>query len=88
MKKWYLQTGETIQSMSGSKETESLEAELAQVEERLREIERIEANLLGNIPHTGFRTASDEARLRDEKEMLSDTVLKLRNRIAWAKRGK
>jgi hypothetical protein len=74
--------------MSESQETEAFEAELAQVEERLREIERIEAKLLENIPHTGFRTANDEARLRSEKEMLGDTALKLRNRIAVAKRQK
>lgn len=73
--------------MSGFREAESFEAELANVEERLRKIERIEAKLLENIPHTGFRTASEEARLRSEKEMLSDTARKLRNRIAVAKHG-
>ena len=71
--------------MSDSKETESFEAELAQIEDRLREIERIEARLLENIPHSGFRTASQEARLRSEKEMLGDAARKLRNRIAVAK---
>jgi len=35
--------------MSGFREAESFEAELAKVEERLREIERIEASLLENI---------------------------------------
>jgi hypothetical protein len=61
--------------------------ELAKVDERLREIERIEAKLLKNIPHTGFRAASKEARLLDEKEMLSDTARKIRNRIAVAMRA-
>lgn len=73
--------------MSGFRGAESFQAELAKVEERLREIELVEAKLLENIPHTGFRTASEEARLRSEKEMLSDTARKLRNRIAVAKRG-
>jgi hypothetical protein len=73
--------------MSDAKEREAFEAELAKVDERLREIERIEAKLLKNIPHTGFRTASEEARLLDEKEMLNETARKLRNRIAVAKRG-
>jgi hypothetical protein len=73
--------------MSDAKEREAFEAELARVNERLREIERIEAKLLENIPHTGFRTASEEARLRSEKEMLYDMAGKLRNRIAVAKRG-
>jgi hypothetical protein len=72
--------------MSDANEREAFEAELAKVDERLREIERIEVKLLKNIPHTGFRTASEEARLR-EKEMLNDTARKLRNRIALAKRG-
>jgi hypothetical protein len=74
-------------SMSDANEREAFEAELAKVDERLREIERIEVKLLKNIPHTGFRTASEEARLRSEKEMLNDTARKLRNRIALAKRG-
>jgi len=73
--------------MSDANEREAFEAELAKVDERLREIERIEVKLLKNIPHTGFRTASEEARLRSEKEMLNDTARKLRNRIALAKRG-
>ena len=73
--------------MSDAKEREAFEAELAKVDERLREIERVEAELLDNISHAGFRTASDEARLRSEKEMLYDTAFKLRNRIAVAKRG-
>lgn len=73
--------------MSDAKEREAFEAELAKIDERLREIERIEAELLDNISHAGFRTASDEARLRSEKEMLYDTAGKLRNRIAVAKRG-
>jgi hypothetical protein len=73
--------------MSDAKEKEAFEAELAKVDERLREIERVESELLDNIPHAGFRTASDEARLRSEKEMLYDTARKLRNRIAVAKRG-
>jgi hypothetical protein len=60
---------------------------LAKVDERLREIERIEAKLLKNIPHTGFRAASKEARLLDEKEMLNDTARKIRNRIAVAMRA-
>lgn len=74
--------------MSDTRAIESLEAELARVDERLREIERIEAKLLENIPHTGFRTASEEARLRSEKEMLYDTAGRLRNRIAVAKRSR
>lgn len=74
--------------MSDSKEIEAFEAELARVDERIREIERIEAHLLENISHTGFRTASEEARLRSEKESLGDTARKLRNRIAVAKRGR
>ena len=69
--------------MSGFREAESFEAELAKVEERLREIERIEAKLLVNIPHTGFRTASEEARLRSEKEMLSDTAANLGAELLW-----
>ena len=72
--------------MSDFKETESFEAELAQIEKRLREIEQIEAKLLKDIPKTGFRTASEGARLRSEKERLDDTARKLRNRIAVAKR--
>ena len=35
--------------MSDAKEREAFEAELAKVDERLREIERIEAELLVNI---------------------------------------
>jgi len=73
--------------MSDANEREAFEAELAKVDERLREIERIEAELLKNIPHAGFRAASEEARLRSEKEMLNDTARKLKNGIASAKRG-
>jgi len=36
-----------------------------------------------NISHTGFRTASEEARLRIEKEMLSDTAANLGAELLW-----
>jgi predicted nucleic acid-binding Zn-ribbon protein len=73
--------------MSDAKEREAFEAELAKVDERIREIERVESELLDNIAHGGFRAASDEARLRSEKETLYDMARKLRNRIAVSKRG-
>jgi hypothetical protein len=73
--------------MSDANEREAFEAELAKVDERLGEIERIEAELLKNIPPVGFRAASEEARLLDEKKVLNDTARKLRNRIAVANRA-
>jgi hypothetical protein len=72
--------------MSDPKQIEELEAELARDEERLREIERIETQLLRNIPHDGFHTATDELQLRIEKKMLADAIRKNSILLAVAKR--
>ena len=60
--------------MRDPKEIEELEAEIARDKKRLSEIERLERELLANIPHQGFAAASQERRLRDEKESLADSI--------------
>jgi len=71
--------------MREDKAIEKLEAELVQDEQRLREIERIEGKLLQDIPLVGFRTGIEEVRLRAEKEMLTETILKNRQLLSVAK---
>lgn len=41
-----------------------LEAQIAQDEQRFHEIERLEEELMKDIPRRGFRVASTEARYR------------------------
>ena len=72
--------------MSELKAIQELEAELARAEERIREIERIEEQLLVGVPLVGFRTASEERNLRTEREMLAEAIRKNRQLLSLARR--
>lgn len=59
-----------------------LEAQIARDEQRFREVERLEEELLNNIPTQGFRAASTEGHYRDEKGALSSSILKAKEMLA------
>jgi hypothetical protein len=50
--------------MRDPKEIEELEAQIARDKKRYSEIERLEAELMDNIPQQGFSAASTEGRSR------------------------
>jgi hypothetical protein len=71
--------------MRDPKEIEELEAEIARDKKRYSEMERIEGEILENISHQGFAAASQEGRLRDEKQALAETIRKNEVMLAAAK---
>jgi hypothetical protein len=71
--------------MKDGKRIQELEAQIARDEQRYREIERLEGELLQNIPQQGFSTASTEGRYRDEKAALEDSIRKSREMLAGAR---
>ena len=69
--------------MKDWKRIQELEAEIARDEERYREIERLEQELMQNIPQ-GFKGVATEERYRDEKEGLDQAILENREALAAA----
>jgi hypothetical protein len=53
--------------------------------QRCRELECLEAELMGNIPQQGFKAASTEGPYRDEMESLADSIRKPEEMLAGAK---
>jgi hypothetical protein len=60
--------------MRDPKEIEELEAQIARDKHRYSEIERLEAELMENIPQQGFSAVSTGGRYRDEKQALADSI--------------
>ena len=71
--------------MRDPKEIEELEAEIARDKKRYSEIERIEAEMPENISHQGFAAASQEGRLRDERQALAETIRRNEEMLARAR---
>jgi hypothetical protein len=71
--------------MSDPKEIEELEAKIARDKKRYCEIERIEGEILENISHQGFAAASQEGRLRDERQVLAETIQRNEETLAMAR---
>ena len=71
--------------MRNSKEIQELEEQIARDEQRYREIERLEDELMQNIPQQGFKAASTEGRYRGEKAALAESIRRNRVMLAGAK---
>ena len=71
--------------MRDPKEIEELQSEIARNKKRYSEIERIEGEILENISHEGFAAASQEGRLRDEKQALAETIRRNEEMLAAAR---
>lgn len=61
---------------------EELQAQIDRDEQRFRELERLEEELLNNIPTQGFRAASTEGRYRDEKSALESSIREAKEMLA------
>ena len=48
-------------------------------------MERIEGEILENISHQGFAAASEEGRLRDERQALAETIRRNEEMLARAR---
>ena len=70
--------------MRDPKEIEELQSEIARDKKRYSEIERIEGEIVENISHEGFAAASQEGRLRDEREALAETIRRNEEMLARA----
>ena len=53
--------------------------------QRYRELERLETELMENIPQQGFKAASTEGRYRHEMKSLADSIRKAEEMLAGAK---
>jgi hypothetical protein len=62
--------------MRDSQDIQELEKQIALDKQRYSEIERLEAELMENIPPRGFSAVSTELRYRGEKEALSTSIRK------------
>ena len=71
--------------MRDPKEIEGLEAEIARDKKRYSEIERTEGEILENISHQGFAAASQEGRLRDERQALAEMIRRNEEMLARAR---
>jgi len=60
--------------MRDPQEIQKLEAQIASDKKKYSEIERLEDELLGNIPPTGFSEATTVGRYRVEKEALANSI--------------
>ena len=68
--------------MKDSQPIQQLESEIAQDEQRYREVERLEDDLMQNIGLEGFRATSTEEQYRDEKEALTTEIREKREILA------
>jgi len=59
-----------------------LESQIAREEQRFREVELLEEELLNNIATQGFRAASTEGRYRDEKSALASSIREAKETLA------
>jgi hypothetical protein len=71
--------------MKDWKAMQELEAQIARDMQRYREVERLEGELVQNIPHQGFTAVSTRGRYGDEKAVLADSIRKNREMLAGAR---
>jgi hypothetical protein len=62
-----------------------LEAQIARDEQRYREIEHLEEELMQNIAQKGFEAASTEGRYRSEKQTLEAAIRQNKELLAGAR---
>ncbi|NUQ30540.1 MAG: hypothetical protein HOQ35_18755 [Acidobacteriaceae bacterium] len=68
--------------MKESQPIRQLESEIVQDEERYREMEQLEDDLMQNIGLEGYRATSTEGQYRDEKEALTTEIRQKRETLA------
>jgi hypothetical protein len=62
-----------------------LEVQSVRDEQRHRDLERLEGELMEKVPRQGFKAASTEGRHCDEMELLADSMRKAEEMLAGAK---
>lgn len=60
--------------MRDPEEIKELEAQIARDKQKYNEVERLEDELLGNVPPEGFTEATTIGRYRVEKEALASSI--------------
>lgn len=68
--------------MKDSQPMRELESEIAQDEQRYREVEQLEDDMMQNIGLEGYRATSTEGQYRDEKEALVTEIREKRETLA------
>lgn len=71
--------------MRDPQEIKELEAQIARDKQKYSEIERLEDELLGNVPPEGFREATTIGRYRVEKEALASSIRVAEEMLAGAR---
>lgn len=68
--------------MKDSQPIRELESEIAQDEQRYREVEQLEDGLMQNVGLEGYRATSTEGQYHDEKEALMADIREKREALA------
>jgi hypothetical protein len=71
--------------MRDSRKIKELEVQISQDKQKYSEIERLEAELLGNIPPQGFTEATTIGRYRVQKEALANSIRVAEEMLAGAR---
>jgi hypothetical protein len=71
--------------MRDPREIQELEAQIASDKQKYSEIERLEDEILGNVPPTGFTEATTIGRYRVEKEALANSIRVAEEMLAGAR---
>ena len=72
--------------MSGKQAIQDLQVQLANDEEKLKELQQRDAELLQNIPEKGFHTASDHVHLQSQMDVLYESIREKKHDLAMARK--
>jgi flagellar biosynthesis chaperone FliJ len=72
--------------MSDIQKIRELEAQLANEQEKLTELQRRDAELLENIPVKGFHAASNHVRLQSQMDVLYESIRGKKHDLAMARK--
>ena len=72
--------------MSDIQTIRELEAQLASKEEKLKELQRRDAELLENIPEKGFHAASEHVHLQSQMDVLYESIRDKKHDLAMARK--
>lgn len=72
--------------MSDIQAMQDLQAQLASDEEKLKELQRRDAELLQNIPEKGFHAAADHVHLQNQMDVLYESIREKKHELAMARK--
>lgn len=73
--------------MSDIQAIRDLQVQLANDEDKLKDLQRRDAELLQNIPEKGFHAASDHVHLQSQMDVLYESIRGKKHELAMAKKS-